>query len=393
MAAFDEQIQPLENEPSVAKTDETSNISNTHRGDSHAGVASPLVNNNDIDIPHNNNNNNNNATTINNNDAIGSNRINYLGTINTNKANSIDSRPLLSESIQTPNNNPNPIPNPNFKPTVNNSITISSQQFDQIIKDNQKYKRISTIAIIISILSLISSIYIALNPNSISNAVKHNHNNNNHHHHNSNASNWTNITNGTFIPTPTFAPINYTTFYPTQQPTQYNPSYHDIGDFKLSFKNNNHGGWLLCNGATYQISKFELLYQEIGQSFRYDNATYNQSIYFQIPRVTGVAVGVAGMFDGVAYAPSNTLYGSKSVTLEDNNLPDHSHSVCGCNFGYDNGIGSAYGLGGISGDACASCTNSKAYPTKPTNSNTTAFSVVQPTKFFGYLFIYSGVDL
>ena len=205
------------------------------------------------------------------------------------------------------------------------------------------------------------TIYVAFNPNSIKNAVTHD---NHHNHHNT--TNWTNITNGTVIPTPTYAPIIPTAFYPSQKPTMYyndndnKELCHQVGDFKFSFKQHNHDGWLLCNGSIYQITKYTQLYQEIQRLIGKNNGSvaYNSSLYFQIPHASEITiVGNADLYNGYKYRRANTVCGfncSNNFTKGSGTLTDNTYFL-------------------------------KATMDKEITANAM-------TQFFAKLFIYSGTD-
>eukprot|EP01083_Nonionella_stella_P121526 365175_1 len=79
---------------------------------------------------------------------------------------------------------------------------------------------------------------------------------------------------------PSFAPTKGATAHPSLAPSDYpsqSPTYFDgyfVGDYKFSFRNTNHGFWLLCHGQWLDITQYSLLYDVIGSQFgHYYNST------------------------------------------------------------------------------------------------------------------------
>jgi len=162
-----------------------------------------------------------------------------------------------------------------------------------------------------------------------------------------------------------------------------------IGDYKISAETDSHGYWKLCNGSSYSVHDYPELFDVLG--YTYGNGS-GESASFSLPdgasRVLGISSGEHE--DG-------TVIGSESVTLNEANLPSHSHVMfsnppsCSPHSNY-------------SGSFVSWCRNQGDFfdygifvtHVNPTMGITSAvggdesFSVVQPTIFIGNLFIYAG---
>jgi microcystin-dependent protein len=94
------------------------------------------------------------------------------------------------------------------------------------------------------------------------------------------------------------------------------------------------GGWLLCNGIEYDISMYEDLFGVIGSSF---GATATPTLTFLAPdmrgrsllgHLAGETTGNRVLNDGAAATIGN-YGGQEAVLLEENQLPEHYHSLEG----------------------------------------------------------------
>ena len=93
-------------------------------------------------------------------------------------------------------------------------------------------------------------------------------------------------------------------------------------------------GWILCNGAEYEISAYELLYELIGSSW---GLSSSPSTLFKSPdmrgrSLLGALAGATGSARVVNDGAANTVGnygGSDSALIEHGQLPEHNHSLQG----------------------------------------------------------------
>ena len=182
-----------------------------------------------------------------------------------------------------------------------------------------------------------------------------------------------------------------------------------VGDIKMSVRNSDFDGWILCNGRSLSTATYPQLFALIGYTFGGSGAT------FVIPNALGQTLGSAGG----SYS-FGTAVGSSTATLSTANLPPHTHSGTtsteGLHAHTSNANGGYGGLGLVTADGSNTVTSADSSPnelnvwTNPIalsiNNNgshnhafttdngpgsSTAFSIMQPTLFMGYTFIYGGV--
>ena len=184
------------------------------------------------------------------------------------------------------------------------------------------------------------------------------------------------------------------------------------GDVKMSFVNQDHLGWLLCNGRELSVSEYGILFNVVGYTFGGSGDT------FFLPDVSGVVPGIAGPTHAIG-----TQVGSETHTLTRAEMPGHTHGAVDVSGNTD---GSGFtGINGAHTHNILSANddynnNSGAYPnqsqgsfaqydsganrtwTNMTSSNGDHAHVIgstgggqahnnmQPTFFIGNMFIYSG---
>ncbi len=186
-----------------------------------------------------------------------------------------------------------------------------------------------------------------------------------------------------------------------------------VGDIKMSVRNSDFDGWLLCDGRALSTITYNALFSLIGYTFG------GSGLSFNLPNSANQTLGSAG----VTY-PIGTYTGSSTTTLVTANLPPHTHSgttstVANHSHNYNDayfaeniGGGSNYGTsagtdtdnafvwrtagGGYSfspSDIPTSSAGSHnhSFTTDNGTGSSTSFSIMQPTLFIGYTFIYGGV--
>lgn len=186
----------------------------------------------------------------------------------------------------------------------------------------------------------------------------------------------------------------------------------------MSFVNQDHLGWLLCNGRALSVSEYGILFNVVGYTFGGSGDT------FYLPDVSGVVPGIAGPTHAFG-----TQVGSETHTLTIAEMPGHKHGAVDVS-GNTNGSG----FTGISGEHTHTITDPQHSHTLPfsgaalvgtgpaddvtqggssftSNSSATGITInadgahahaigstgggqahnnMQPTYFIGNMFIYSG---
>lgn len=105
-----------------------------------------------------------------------------------------------------------------------------------------------------------------------------------------------------------------------------------IGEVRAFAFDYNPYNWLPCNGATYQISQYNVLYAVIGRTYGGDGVQT-----FKVPNLNGSAQGAytdnkiaigpgSGTPSGMYYAIGSS-YGAVAATLNTAQMPAHNHSV------------------------------------------------------------------
>ncbi len=188
-----------------------------------------------------------------------------------------------------------------------------------------------------------------------------------------------------------------------------------IGDIKMSIRSSDFDGWLLCNGRSLSVSTYSQLFSLIGYTYGGSGSTFN------LPNASGQTLGSAG-----GSYPLGTSTGSSTATLTTANLPAHTHSGTTSTIGnhthnyndayfaenYGGGQNNLFGTSaGTDGDnsfywrtaaggwstspsdisTSSSGSHNHTFTTDNGTGSGTSFSIMQPTLFIGYTFIYSGV--
>jgi microcystin-dependent protein len=193
-----------------------------------------------------------------------------------------------------------------------------------------------------------------------------------------------------------------------------------IGDTKFSFTEKDHLGWLKCDGTRLlNKSEYGLLYNVIGDTF---NSGGEASTQFRIPDPKGRVIGVVGSGAGLTPRDKGDSLGTETHTLIINEMPAHMHGSADVS-GNTNGNGSTStngdhfhsgttnggGFGGThnvigSGGVGTDTADNEGSHTHGFQTNTTgdhfhtmgstgggaAHNNMQPTLFYGNMFIYCG---
>ena len=165
-----------------------------------------------------------------------------------------------------------------------------------------------------------------------------------------------------------------------------------VGDVKMSVRNDNHQGWLKCDGTAVSRSTYSSLYALVGTSFGSGDGFST----FHLPNAAGKVLGIVS---SGSRALGSTA-GSETHTLTTAEMPAHQHTYQDAYFAESGGgSNNVYGTGANTDhdNSFRYRLSNGSYSTSPENLLTssqgsgTAFSVMQPTLFIGNTFIYAGV--
>ena len=193
----------------------------------------------------------------------------------------------------------------------------------------------------------------------------------------------------------------------------------EVGDIKMNVSPIERNGWILCNGQQLNRSEYADLFAMIGTTFGNGDGLNT----FSVPNADGRVLGNVGGGRG-----NGEFVGSETVSLSVENLPAHTHSgttVAEGNHSHvvndpghthtqttinDDFNNSGENPPGFTADSAGvrtwnninssttgislqwNGTHTHAFTTDGgAGLNGSAFSVMQPTLFLGYTFIFSGV--
>lgn len=170
------------------------------------------------------------------------------------------------------------------------------------------------------------------------------------------------------------------------------------GDYKLSARQSDFQGWMICDGRSLESSEYPELFEILGTSFGGCGSTFN------LPNCANkVPAAISGSH------ALGTETGAETHTLTIPELPSHTHTGTTAAAGSHNHGGSTGGGGDtresesvmLGSGAVVSGSGSHAHSiatdglhthtfTSDATGSSVAFSVMQPTIYIGNVFIYSG---
>ena len=186
------------------------------------------------------------------------------------------------------------------------------------------------------------------------------------------------------------------------------------GDTKTSFINDDHMGWIKCDGRALNTKQFNLLFQVIGYTFGGSGSSFN------LPNAQGRVIGSVGTVTDDAsrtrsYVPGQSV-GELDHRLTLPEIPSHNHggntgdSLTGITTNATGPSGSGYGLIYQDGHSTMNAsvndgnepnlfvTSTALVITDPQHHHSIAsaggdqyHNNIQPTLFYGNTFIYSSV--
>lgn len=106
-----------------------------------------------------------------------------------------------------------------------------------------------------------------------------------------------------------------------------------VGDTKFSYTDMNHLGWLKCDGSLLSKADYGLLFNVIGGTFG-ETATH-----FRLPDPQGRVLGAVGSGAGLTARTKGDLVGTETHTLTIAEMPAHKHGSADVS-GNTNGNGS-----------------------------------------------------
>jgi microcystin-dependent protein len=95
-----------------------------------------------------------------------------------------------------------------------------------------------------------------------------------------------------------------------------------IGEIRMMANNFPPVGWARCNGSLMSISEYETLFMLIGTTYGGDGITT-----FALPDLRGRLPIHQGTGPGLSTRTIGQAFGTESVTLNTNHIPQHTHAL------------------------------------------------------------------
>lgn len=184
-----------------------------------------------------------------------------------------------------------------------------------------------------------------------------------------------------------------------------------IGDYKLSARESDAMGWLVCDGRLLDREQYPALFEVIGTTFGSTNSTN-----FRLPDYRGRVFGAAGTGAGLTARAVGDAVGTETHVLTVNEMPSHNHGGAtasnGAHTHNTNAVGGDIGLAYRDGTTTITTTDNS--PNEVNLGNTQALTIdvqgqhahtlsaqgggaahntMQPTLFGGNVLIFAGLLL
>lgn len=156
----------------------------------------------------------------------------------------------------------------------------------------------------------------------------------------------------------------------------------ELGDIKFSVQQNDHSGWLKCDGRPISRTDYADLFAIIGTSFGIGNGTSTFNLPDARSRVLG-GIGQGGE-DGLSLRTLGQTEGTEMHTLTVNEIPQHTHSVSNAAYRSGNDTGTTFddvGAGELDLRDTTTITSGSTGGGQPHEN-------MQPTLFIGNVFIF-----
>ena len=106
-----------------------------------------------------------------------------------------------------------------------------------------------------------------------------------------------------------------------------------VGDMKMSVIQDDHMGWLICDGREIDINTFYFLYQVIGNAY----GTPSVGSKFKLPNASGRVPGFVGLSDEKTWTLGD-VSGEENHVLTLPEIPSHNHTKSGSTTNGSDGI-------------------------------------------------------
>ncbi len=160
----------------------------------------------------------------------------------------------------------------------------------------------------------------------------------------------------------------------------------EVGDIKMSARQDNYEGWLVCDGREVSRTTYSALFEVIGTSF----GSGDGETTFALPDSRGRVPLGAQQSTGTSYYCVGNTGGEETHTLTVNEIPSHNHVQNSANDDFNNSSG-AYPAGSNPSYAGYDSGSRNWSTTIQNTGGGLSHNNMQPYIVFGNYFIYCGV--
>jgi microcystin-dependent protein len=120
---------------------------------------------------------------------------------------------------------------------------------------------------------------------------------------------------------------------------KYVDAFRQVGDIKMSIQSSDHHFWMLCDGRSLSTTLYADLFDVIGYSFG------GCGSHFNLPNAAGRVLGVTGSAEGLTTRETGDAVGEERHSMNESELPAHSHTGTTASSGSHNHSGSSGAAG------------------------------------------------